>query len=153
MRATVNDVHHRRRQDAGAGPAEVAVEGDPAVLSGGVGDGHRHPEDRVGAEVLLVRRAVELEHPLVDPSLIEGVAALQLVSDLRVDVLDRFEHAPAEIDRLVAVALLPGLVGTGARPRRHGGPPEGSVGQRDIDLEGGVAAAVEDLAGVDVDNR
>ena len=123
------------------------------MLGRGMGHSHRHAEDGVGTEVLLVGRAVELEHPLVDAGLVEGIAPLEFVGDLGVDVLDRLEHPRAEIDGLVAVALLPGLVGAGARPRRHRGPTEGPVSKGDVDFDGGIAAAVENLAGVDVDDR
>ena len=60
--AAVDDVHHRRGQQPGVRAAEVAVERQPAVLGRRVGRGQRDAEDRVRAELLLVRRAVELDH-------------------------------------------------------------------------------------------
>jgi len=149
----VDDVHHRRREEAGGGTAQVAIERQAAMLGGRVGHGHRDAEDRVRSELLLVRRAVELQHQFVDGGLIEGVDPLQFLGDPGVHVLHGLEHALAEIHALVAVPLLPGLVGAGAGARGHRGAAEGPVGEGDVDLDRGVAAAVEDLAGVDVDDR
>ena len=56
--------------------------------------------------------------------------------------------ALAEVALLVAVAQLDGLVRAGAGAAGDGGPADGAVGEDDVDLDGRVAAAVEDLAGV-----
>ena len=61
-------------------------------------------------------------------------------------------HPSAEVFRLVAVAKFPGLVDAGAGPAGHGRPAERAVGQFHVDLDGGIAAAIEDLSGADVDN-
>ena len=50
---------------------------------------------------------------------------------------------------LVAVAQLDRLVGAGRGARRHRRAADRAVGQDDVDLDGRVAARVEDLAGVD----
>ena len=123
------------------------------MLGRRVGHGERNAEDRVGAQHLLVGRAVEFEHQFVDGRLVEGIAALQFVSDAGVDALDGLQHALAQIHARVAVPLLPGLVGAGARPRWNRGTTARAVGQGDVDLNRRIAAAVENLAGVDVDNR
>ena len=149
----IDDVHHRRGQQPGRGAAEIAVERQAAVLGRRVGHGERNAEDRVRAQHLLVGRAVEFEHQFVDGRLVEGIAALQFVSDAGVDALDGLQHALAQIHARVAVPLLPGLVGAGARPRWNRGTTARAVGQGDVDLNRRIAAAVENLAGVDVDNR
>src|SRR5262249_61333773 len=56
--AAVEDVHLRHRQVAGVGAAEVAVQRQADGGRGGVGDGERGAEDRVGAEFALVGGAV-----------------------------------------------------------------------------------------------
>ena len=53
---------------------------------------------------------------------------------------------------LVAVAKFPGLVDAGAGAAGHRRPAEGAVGQLDVDFDGRVAAAIENLSGVDVHN-
>ena len=45
----------------------------------------------------------------------------------------------------VAVAELQGLVGAGAGAGRYRGGTDGAVGQRDMDLDSGIAPRVEDL--------
>ena len=69
--------------------------------------------------------------------------------DLGVDVPDGLEDSLAQVAGLVAVAELEGLVDAGRGAGRNGRPAEGAVGQGDFDLDGGVAAGIEDLAGVD----
>ncbi len=151
--AAVDDVHHRGGQQAGRRAAEITIERHAAVLGSGVGHRHRDAEHGVRAKTFLVGSAVEFQHQFVDGGLVEGVAAFEFLRDPRVDVLHGFEHALAEVDTLVAITLLPGLVGPRARARRHGRAAKRAVGEADIDLDRGVAAAVEDLAGVDVDDR
>ena len=58
-------------------------------------------------------------------------------------------HALAAV-ALAAVAQLDGLVLTGRRAARHGGPPGRPARQHDLDLDGRVAAGVEDLPAQDV---
>ena len=82
MRAAVEDVHHRHRQQVGVGAADVAVERQPGRLGRRLGHGQRDAEDRVGAEVGLVGRAVELVHGLVDHALVVGIQALDRRADL-----------------------------------------------------------------------
>src|SRR5262249_9168665 len=50
----------------------------------------------------------------------------------------------------VAVAQLLRLVAAGAGSRRHAGPSDGAALAADLGLDGRVAAAVKDFAGVDV---
>ena len=64
-----------------------------------------------------------------------------------VHVGDGVEHALAA-EALVAVAQLERLVLPGRRAARHTGPPERTVVEPDVDLDGGVAARIEDLARV-----
>ena len=73
----------------------------------------------------------------------------QRVADLLLHVLHRPEHTLAEVP-LVAVPQLGGLVGTRAGPARYRRPAAGTRQQLDLDLDGRVAAGVEDLAAGDV---
>ena len=153
VRAAVDDVHHRGRQQPGADAAQVAEQRQPAVVGRGMGVGQRHAQNGVGAQVLLVLGAVELDHAVVERDLIDGVHAAQFVGQLGVDVVDGLENPLAEILRLVAVAELQGLVDAGAGPAGDGGAAERAVGQFHVDLDGGIAAAIENLSGANVYNR
>ena len=118
---------------------------------GGLGDRERDPENGIGAEPALVRRAVERDQRLVDLGLRLGVHAADGVEDLAVDGVDRLAHALAEV-ALVAVAQFDRLVRPGGGARRHRGAPLAPVLQHDVDLDGRIAAAVEDFAADDVDD-
>ena len=73
VRAAVEHVHHRRRQDVGVGAADVAEQRQASLVGRGVGDGERHAEDGVGAEAGLVVGAVEVDERLVDAALVGGL--------------------------------------------------------------------------------
>ncbi len=125
VRAAIDDVHHRHRQDDGVVAAEVAVQRQLLALGGGTRVGERHGEDRVRAEARLVVGAVDLAHAAVDPRLVRRVAADQRVAQHAVDVLHRVQHALAEVARGVAVAQFHGLArsGRGARTAPRPGRP------------------------------
>ncbi|EAP76479.1 probable phosphopyruvate hydratase [Roseovarius nubinhibens ISM] len=153
MFAAVDDVHHRHRQDAGRGAADIAEERLGAEIRGGLGGGERDTEDGVGTEAGFVVGAVELDHRFVDGDLFGGVKAQERVGDLAIDGGDGLEHALAHVAALVAIAAFDRLVGAGGGARGDGGAAHGAVFEDHVDLDGGVAPAVEDFAGVDVDNR
>ena len=114
--------------------------------------GERDAENGVGAEPALVRRAVEIDHGLVDLDLLLGRHVAERLEDFAVDGLDRLQHALAEIARLVAVAQLDRLMRAGGGARRHRRAAHRAVLQHHVDLDGGIAAAVENFAADDVDD-
>ena len=148
VRAAVDDVHHRHRQQVGVGAADVAEQRQAGRLGGGLGGGERDAEDRVGAELGLVGRAVEVEHRLVDEALVVGVEADDRAGDRVDDAADGLLHALAEV-ALAAVAQLDRLEGAGGGAAGHGRAAERAVLEEHLHLDGGVAARIEDLAGAD----
>ena len=74
------------------------------------------------------------------------------VEDLAIDGVHGLLHALAEIARLVAVAQLDRLMRAGGGARRHRRAAHRAVFQHHIDLDGGIAAAVENFAADDVDD-
>src|SRR5690606_5938439 len=117
------------------------------ALRGGLRDRERDAQDRVRAELALVGRAVEVDEDLVDVALLGHVEADELGGDVVLHGLDRAFDTLAEGPRGVAVATLDGLEGTGRRARGDCCASERAVVERDLDLDGRVAARVEDLAG------
>ena len=152
MGAAVDDVHHGRGEDGGVDAAEVAVEREAEGFGGGAGDGHGDGEDGVGAEVALVGGAVDGDHGGVDESLVGAVHAGELGGEDGLDVFDGFEDAFAEVDGLVSVAELDGLVLAGGGTGGDGGAAADAAFEDDVGLYGGVAAGVEDFACVDRDD-
>ena len=88
----------------------------------------------------------------IDGALVEGVEAHDGVSALVVDVLDGLRDTLTQIAALVAVAQLASFESTGRSARRHHRATEAAVLEHDLDLDGRVAAAVEYLATVDIQN-
>ena len=152
MRAAVDDVHHRHGQHVGVRAAEPAIERQLGLRGGGLRDGERDAEDRVRTEPRLRLRAVELDHGAVDLALLARVEAADAVCDLAVDVGDGAGDALAE-PRLAAVPELDGLVLARRCARGDRGGTERAGLEPDLDLDGRIAARVEDLAGMDVDDR
>lgn len=144
MHPAIQDVHHRHRQQRGTGPADIAVKRLMVVRGRGLGRGERNPEDGVGAKPFLVLRAVELAKPLIDAALVAGIKARERLADLAIDRLDRLAHPLAAI-ALAAIAQFVSLMCAGRGPRRHGGAAEGTTRQHHVDLDGRVAAAVENF--------
>ena len=145
--AAVEDVHHRHGQGLGIDAADIVVQAHAGSGSAGLGAGQGHAQDGVGAQTGLVGGAVELDEQLVDAGLIQHVQAQDGLGDLAVDILDRLLHALAAVTGLVAVAQLAGLMDTGGSAGGNGRAADGAVVQRDLDLDGGVAAGVQNLSG------
>jgi hypothetical protein len=151
MRAAVDDVHHRYRQDAGVRAADIAVERQVGGFRGSLGDGERHAENGVGAEARLVRRAVEFDHGLVDLDLVFRVEAADCLEDFAVDGGDGILDTLAEV-ALATVAQFDGFVRAGRGAQRNGRAAEAAILEVHVHFDGGVAAAVENLAADDVDD-
>ena len=152
--AAVDDVHHRRGQQPGVRAAEVAVERQADSTWPRRGP---RPARRRGSRSRRVPSCSACRRArmsiAVDADLVQRVHADQLVGDLLVDVVDGLGDALAEEQLLVAVAQLPGFVDAGAGAAGDGGPADRAVVERDIDFDGRIAAAIENLAAVDVNNH
>ena len=146
MGAAVEDVHHGHGQDLGVGAADIVVQGGAQGLGRRLGAGQGSAQNGVGAQLGLVGGAVQLDEGLVDGGLIQHIHAHQALGDVGVHVLHGGEHALAQVTALVAVAELAGLIDAGGGTGGHGGAADGAVLQVDLHLNGGIAAAVQDLA-------
>ncbi len=149
MRAAVQDIHHRHRQDAGRVAAEITEERNPAGRRGGVGGRERYAQERVCAQVLFVGSAIERDDLLIDLRLLERIEAGQRGSDHIDYAAHRFRDAFSAEALLVAIAQFPRLMLAGAGAARNGRAPHRAAFQMDIDFDGGIAARIQDLARVD----
>ncbi len=136
--SAIDDVHHRHRQHAGAGTAQIAVEREAGHVGGGLGDGEADSEDGVGPESALVVGPVELEHGVIDGDLVGRIHAEDGVRDLAVHGIHGLEHGLAEIAALVAVPELQRFARAGRGTRWHGSAAGGTRGEADIDLDVGL---------------
>ena len=144
MHAAIDDVHHRHRQQRRLLAADITVERQALRVGCGLGRGQRHAENGVGAEPLLVLGAVEIAQGLIEPALIGGIEAFERLADLAVDRRDRLLHALAAIAG-AAVPELVGLMRAGRGAGRHRGAAVMAALEHHIDLDGRVAAAVENF--------
>ena len=90
---------------------------------------------------------------MVEAGLIQRIHADQFGGDPFVDVRHGLRNSAAEILLLVAVAQFPCFVHAGAGAAGNGGPAERAVDQGHVDLNGRIAAAVENLSGLNVNDR
>src|SRR5690606_27837415 len=124
-----------------------------ATLGGrGMRGRQRNGQDGVGAEYLLVRAAIEVDHAAVDRLLVAGLDAEQFGADVAVHGGYRTPHAAAEVAVRVGVAQFHGFARAGRGARGHGGPAERAALQPDVGFDGGVAAGIENLPAANVDD-
>ena len=76
VRAAIDDIHHRHRQNVGIDTAEILKQRQVAFQGGGFGRRQRDRQDGVGTESGLVGGAVQIDHRVVHRALIFGVIAL-----------------------------------------------------------------------------
>ncbi len=150
--AAVDHVQHRHGERRRLLAAEMAVERLAGLGGSRLCGRERDAEDRVRAEASFVRRSVEVDQLPVERLLVEPVEAGELACDLAVHVRDRFRHALAA-PLGAAVAQLDRLVHAGRGAGGHRGAAERAGGELDVDLDGRVAARVEDLAAVQALDR
>ncbi len=152
MRAAVEHVQHRRGQNACIDAAEVAIERNLQRLRHGAGRSQRNGENRVGAQLAFVRRAVERDHGLVNEALIGCVHAFEFGCDHGLDIGNGLQNALAQVVALVAVAQLHGLVLAGGGARRHDGAAQCAAFQNHICFHGGIAARIKNFARANSNN-
>ncbi len=139
MRAAVEDVHHRHRQQVGAWAAEVAEQREFGAACGGLRDRERDSENRVGAEPVLVRRAVEVEKGLVDQPLLAGLEPDKFRAEGVQHGVHRLLHALTPVS-VAAVAQLHGLELPGGGTAGDGRAAERSVLERHLHLDRRISA-------------
>ena len=145
VRAAVDHVHHRHREDVGARTADPAEQRHPCVRGSSLRGGERDAQDRIRTETRLVLGSVELDQRLVESALIVRVQPADGSGDLRLDVPDRPQHALAAIDPLVPVAQLDRLEPSRRGAGRHRSPAQSARVEHDVDLDRRIAAGVENL--------
>ena len=136
----------------GGNTANIGIKRQAARIGGGLGDGQADAEDGIGTQAALVLGAVQLDHGEVDIALVLGIDADQFLADVLVHRVHRLQHALAQIACLVAIAQLHSLMRAGGGTRGHSGAAKAAVFQQNVHLHRGIAPAIKDFAGVDVDD-
>ena len=150
--SAVKHVQHGRRQHRGVHAAQIAVERNLQRLRHGARGGHGDGENSVGAQLALVRRAIQRDHGLIDESLIGGVHALQLGRNNGFYVGHGLQNSLASVVALVTIAQLHSLMLAGGSARGHDSTAQSAAFQDYVRFHGGIAARVQNLAGADSNN-
>ena len=152
VRATVHDVHHGHRQGLGIDAAQVAEQGLADAFRGRLGAGQRNGEDGVGAQLLLGRGAVQLDHDAVHAGLVKHLHADQLRGDQLIGIFDGLAHALAQVAFLVAIAQLDRLVLAGRCAGGDRRTAHHAAIQHHIRLDSRVAPRIQNFTRLDPDN-
>src|SRR5699024_11246889 len=155
VRAAVENVHHGHRQGLGIAAADVVVKRQGERLSRSLGNCQGYAQDRVCAELGLVRGAVRLDHGLVDGLLVERVHADDGLSDLAVDSVNSLQNALAIVAGLIAVAQLARPEDTGGSAGRNSRAAHVGAGVAlniNLNLNGRIAAGVHYLTAEYINN-
>jgi hypothetical protein len=113
-------------------------------------DRERHAENRVGAELGFVGSPIELDHRLVDEALVDGVEVDDFGADDLVHIGDGAVDTLAAVAGVLTVAQLERFVLARRCPGGNRRPAQRAGLEADVDLDGGVAPGVHDLARVNV---
>ena len=144
--AAVDHVHHRHRQRARRGAAEIAVQRHAERHRRRTRDGDRYAEQCVCAEIRFVRRTVEFDHRHVDFALRGRIEPFDRRPENFVYRGDRFEHALTAVALRIAVALFHRLVRAGRRARGNHRFFDRAEARRDRNGHRRVAARIEHFA-------
>ena len=104
MFAAVNHVHHGNGQRHRACAAQVAIQRQACIFGSSAGNGERHGEGGVCAQIAFVFRAVQFQHNLVNIGLLGGINADDGLGDFVVNVFYGFEHPFAQVAGFIAIA-------------------------------------------------
>ena len=143
--ATVDDVHHRNREDIGVGTADVAIQRKAHILGGSFGNGQGNTQDGVGTQVALGRGTVQFDHGLINGALLQGRHADDCRSNLVVDVGNSLEDTLATVALGIAVTEFEGLVLTRRSTRRNSCYTDNTRLEDHFGLNRRIASGVEDF--------
>jgi len=147
--AAVDHVHHRHRQRHRARTTDIAIQRQTGFFSSSLGYSHRNSQDGVGAQTTLVVGAVQIDHGLVDESLVGSVEANDGFADFGVDVFNGFQNTLAQIAGFVAIAQFQGFTLASGCAGRYSGTAHDAGFEQHVGFDGRVATGVQNLAGDD----
>ena len=97
MSAPIDDVHHGHRHLHGTAAAEITVQRQASLFSGGACHGHADSQHGVRAQPRFVLGAVKVNQRAVQKSLLTRVQTQHSFGDFGVDMFDGLEHAFAQV--------------------------------------------------------
>ena len=127
VRASIEDIHLGNGQQVSADAPQISIERRLSGLCGGACGGHRDRQDRVGAQLALVGRAVQIDQLAVEGGLLVSVHADDGRRNLLVDILYRLARALPEVALGIVIAQLHSFVFAGGSSGGNGGAPNGAI--------------------------
>ena len=152
MHAAVENVHHGRRQHMGIRTANVAIQRQLARLGSSTCASERSAQNGVRTQVALVRSTVDVNHFGVDSALVASVHADNGFGNFLIHMGDGLLNALAKVAALIAVTQFNSLECARRCARRNNRAGERTVVEGNLDLNRGVAAGIENLSAVDVED-
>src|SRR5690554_4495583 len=153
---TVQDVHHRYRHGEFAGSAvdisNVRIQRLLQRNSSRLGRCKGDCQNSVGAQVGLVLGAVQIQHNLVQTTLIRRIFTDQCITNLAVYRINRFQDALTQITRSITITQLQCLAGTSGSTGRCTSSSDGAVFKDNVGFYGRITAGIQNLTGFDVGN-
>ena len=149
--ATVEDVHHRNRQNVTVRAADVAEQIQASGLSSSLGNSHGNTQDCVSTQAGLVVGAVQLNHGLVNQTLVLSLEANNCVLNLLEHSADSLLDTLAQVT-VSAIAELVCLMNTGGGTGRNRSAAHSAVFQQHLNLNGRVTTGVQNFACVQLDD-
>ena len=150
--STIDDVHHRNRQDVCRDTADVAVKRKTTRVGSGLGYRHTRPENGVRAYTALVERPVERVHRVVDVALVFCVEAQDRLGNFSIRCIHSVLYALAVISLLVAITQFDGFVRASRGAAWYGCSPEAAVLEQNVDLDGRIPPRIKNFTSVKINN-
>ena len=130
MRPAVDDVHHRHGHFHARRSAEITVKRQAGFFRCGFGN---------------CNRTIQVNHGLVNESLLGSIKSDDGFGNFGVDELNRFQHTFTEVALFVAIAQLYCLLGSGGRTGRHCRTAHHARFQQHIGFHSGIATRIQNL--------
>ena len=109
--------------------------------------GHRNGENRVGAELAFVRRAIQRKHCAVNRGSGRRIQSREGRGDLRLVMFSAAFLVPfPEIARLVVIAEFDGLMLAGRCAGRNGGASDRAIREINVRFDGRIAARIQNFS-------
>ena len=153
MRAAIDDVHQRHRQDPCICSPEIAIERLTSFIRRRLRHGQRDAENGIGAQLAFSLRSVQRDHGVVDVGLIERLATEQFRRDHFRDISHRLGDTLAHPTLLIAVPQLDRFLLAGGGARRHRRPADRAALQHHFRFHRRVATGIDNLPALNFSDR
>ena len=113
MCTTIKNVHHWRWQNMSIRAAKILIQWQTNFISRSTGSSQGNTQDRIGTELAFIRRAIKIDHGLVNQALFGDVKANHSLSNFIVYVVNGLQNTLAAKTILIAITQFNGFMFTG----------------------------------------